>query len=48
MVRLISPRGVIVSVSEEKAERLGWEPYQADQPADPPKRRPGRPKKSEN
>lgn len=40
MPRLVSPLGVIVSVSEEKAARLGWEPYVADQPKPKPTRKP--------
>lgn len=40
--------GAIVSVREEKVAALGngWEP--ADKPAEPVKRGPGRPKKSDN
>jgi hypothetical protein len=40
MRRLVSPQGVVVVVSDEKAERLGWEPYEADQPAPKPVRKP--------
>lgn len=46
-VRLInSVTKVVVSVSEEKATRLGdhWVPYVPEQP----KRKPGRPKKSDS
>ena len=46
-VALRSPQGVLVKVSEEKASRLmahGYEP--ADKPVTP-KRKPGRPKKTE-
>ncbi len=43
-VRLVSPMGVVVSVSEEKAARLGsgWVPYVADQsaPTTKPERKP--------
>lgn len=46
-IALRSPRGVLIKVSEEKASRLldlGYE--RADKPA-APKRKPGRPKKTE-
>ena len=46
-IALRSPRGVLIKVSEEKASRLlnlGYE--RADKPATP-KRKPGRPRKTE-
>lgn len=39
MARLISPLGIVVNVSDEKAARLGWEPVEGQKP------KPGRPKK---
>lgn len=46
MVRLVSPDGVVVSVTEEKAARLGWEPYKVDRPEPPkPARKPRAKKK---
>ncbi len=47
MVRLISPMGSIVNVTEEKAARLGsgWAPFEPEE--QPVKRKPGRPKKAE-
>lgn len=43
---LVNEGGVVVSVSDETATRLGpdWELVEAEQP----KRTPGRPKKTEN
>lgn len=50
-VRLISPAGAVVSVSEEKAERLGsgWRPFEVEQPepVEKPVTRRSRSKKSE-
>ena len=52
-MKLVSPRGVNVSVSDEKGERLkkqGWKEPQsetAEAPASPAPKRRGRPKKVE-
>lgn len=48
MPRLVSPLGVVVSVSEEKAARLGsgWRPFEVEpEKVEPPKRK--RQRKSE-